>query len=214
MLARSPELVERSYTGATLAAEEEEPSGPGGGAGETAEPPPAPPPPTRPRLRRRPLGYKRADVDDALAARDDELAELRQDVAALWLAFAQHDRILRAIAEGAAPRASAERTQQGHVAATETDAGQAPAAAPLAGEAASIGTQLSELEEVLAAIESATQTLERTYSEELAPTGEATAEGTEGPAGDEPAADNPTGEHAGGSERRTEQRSSPPEPTG
>ena len=32
--------------------------------------------------------------------------------------------------------------------------------------------------------------------------------------GDEPAADNPTGEHAGGSERRTEQRSSPPEPTG
>lgn len=172
-----------SYTDPTLAAEEEEPSGPDGGAGEPTEPPPAPPPPPRPRLRRRPLGYKRADVDDALAAREGELAELRQDVAALWLAFAQHDRILRTIAEGSAPRAPAAGTEPESEATAE--AGQpAGAAGPLSGEAASIGTQLTELEEVLAAIESATQSLERTYAEELAPGGE-----TEGSGGDEPAGD-------------------------
>ena len=166
-----------SYTDPTLAAEEEEPSSPDGGAGEPTETPPVPAPPARPRLRRRPLGYRRGDVDDALAARDSELAELRQDVAALWLAFAQHDRILRTITEGSAPRTAAgAEPEPGSVA----GAGQAEVP-PVAGEAASIGTQLSELEEVLAAIESATQTLERTYSEELAATGQ-----TESPAGDEP----------------------------
>ena len=173
-----------SYTDSTLAAEEEEPSGADGGAGEPTEPPPAPPPPPRPRLRRRPLGYKRADVDGALAARDAELAELRQDVAALWLAFAQHDRILRTIAEGSAPAAPAAGTEQEPEAAAE--AVQPAGAGPLAGEASSIGTQLSELEEVLAAIESATQTLERTYSEELAAGGEPAGE-AESPGGDEPA---------------------------
>ena len=123
-------------------------------------------------------------MDDALTARDGELAELRQDVAALWLAFAQHDRILRTLTGGSAPPAPAEETEQATEAVAE--AGQPAGAAPLAGEAASIGTQLSELEEVLAAIESATQTLERTYSEELA-AGETAAGETESPAGDEPA---------------------------
>jgi hypothetical protein len=126
-------------------------------------------------------------VDDALAARDGELAELRQDVAALWLAFAQHDRILRSIAEGSGPPAPVTEHEPGATAGAT--AGQPAGAAPPAGEAASIGTQLSELEQVLAAIESATQTLERTYSEELAPTGETAAGETETPRGDEPAED-------------------------
>ena len=47
------------------------------------------------KLRRRPLGYNRADVDEALKARDGELAELTQDIAALSIAFAQHDRVIR-----------------------------------------------------------------------------------------------------------------------
>ena len=125
-------------------------------------------------------------MDDALAARDGELAELRQDVAALWLAFAQHDRILRAIAEGSAPAAPAAGTEQRLEAVQGAEAGRAAEAAPLADEAASIGTQLSELEEVLAAIESATQTLERTYAEELAPSGETAAGETESTSGGEP----------------------------
>jgi hypothetical protein len=124
------------------------------GGEERAVPPERPAPP---RLRRRPLGYKRADVDEALGARDAELAELRQDVAALWLAFAQHDRILQALTGEAPPPAPpAERAP------AEVDA---PSAGParLRSEAASIGDQLSELGDVLAAIEMATQTLERTY---------------------------------------------------
>ena len=42
-------------------------------------------------------------------------------------------------------------------------------------DAASIGNQLSELDEVLAAIEMATQTLERTYAEEAGAADPATA---------------------------------------
>ena len=43
-----------------------------------------------------------------------------------------------------------------------------PSSSAIEAEAESIGHQLSELDEVLAAIELATQTLERTYSEEIA----------------------------------------------
>ena len=60
----------RSYTRRILGDEEAE------GGEERAVPPERPAPP---RLRRRPLGYKRADVDEALGARDAELAELRQE---------------------------------------------------------------------------------------------------------------------------------------
>jgi hypothetical protein len=117
-----------------------------------------------PRLRRGPFGYRRADVDAALAARDAELAELRQDVAALWLAFAQHDRLLRE--GGTTPVAPA--TTSG--AASDRPA---PAPEPSPSEAvvkaASIGAQLSELDQVLGAIEEATRTLERTYADEIEP---------------------------------------------
>ncbi len=137
-----------------------------------------------PRMRRRPLGYKRADVEaalgarehelgeleDELDARDAELSELRQDIAALWLAFAQHDRMLGELRVASA--APAEPTVP-HAA---PDAGAAPradepAAADPSDEPAaadpSVGRQLADLDEVLAAIEMATQTLEQTYAEEI-----------------------------------------------
>ena len=116
--------------------------------------------PERPRLRRSPLGYRRADVDAALETRDSQLAELRQDIAALWLAFAQHDRMLRAL--GGEP---AQPTPAPRVPEPEPEPG--PDQAVIAAEAASIGEQLSELDDVLAAIEMATQTLERTYADEI-----------------------------------------------
>jgi len=148
-----------------LAGEEEERSARGEGGGETVQPGR----PERPRLRRRPLGYKRADVDEALEARDGELAELRQDIAALWLAFAQHDRMLRALTGEAPPPPSGTEPKR-----RETPETAAPSM-PLETEAASIGAQLSELDEVLAAIEMATKTLERTYSEEIDTADEPTA---------------------------------------
>ncbi len=116
--------------------------------------------PERPKLRRRPLGYKRADVDEALEARDSELDELKQDIAALWLAFAQHDRMIRALG-GEDPPPLVQRPASPQT--PEPDAGPSPVEA----EAESIGNQLSELDEVLAAIEMATRTLEHTYSDEI-----------------------------------------------
>lgn len=118
----------------------------------------------RPPLRRGLFGYRAEDVDQAFEARDTELAELRQDVAALWLAFSQHDRLIRAVLaeppSSPAPPAPAPAPPESR---------QAPAA-----EAAPINRQLEELDQVLAAIESATQTLERTYAEETGATGEQT----------------------------------------
>ncbi len=101
----------------------------------------------RPRFRFRPFGYRRADVDEVLARRDGEIAELRQDIAALWLAFARHDRMLEAL--------------------TGQEALPPPSPHPPRDlERPAIEDQLSELDEVLAAIEAATRTLERTYAEE------------------------------------------------
>jgi hypothetical protein len=126
--------------------------------------------PERPRLRRRPLGYKRADVDEAFEARDSELEELKQDIAALWLAFAQHDRMIRSLGGETPPPLT--------VPPKPAESPEPAAAPPIEAEAESIGNQLSELDEVLAAIEMATQTLEKTYSEEIAAS-EAAAEGLE-----------------------------------
>jgi hypothetical protein len=112
-------------------------------------------------LRRSPLGYRRADVDAALARRDAELTELRRDIAALWLALAEHDRMLRVLDTAPAPPAPP--------APLSGDSAPAPDPTPPAAaeEATSIGAQLSELGDVLAAIEMATQTLESTYADEL-----------------------------------------------
>lgn len=137
---RNQRFAGHSYTRPGVSEHNDETTG-----GESAEP----------RMRRRLLGYRPADVEAALAARESELAardaelvELRQDIAALWLAFAQHDRMLGELRDAAAP---VER----------------PSAAEKASEPdPSVGRQLAELDEVLAAIEMATQTLERTYAEE------------------------------------------------
>jgi hypothetical protein len=132
--------------------------------------------PERPKLRRRPLGYKRADVDEAFQARDSELEELKQDIAALWLAFAQHDRMIRSLG-GETPPPLTARPKPAE------SAKPAAAPPPIEAEAESIGNQLSELDEVLAAIEMATQTLEKTYSDEIVAS-KASAEGRETEAGD------------------------------
>jgi hypothetical protein len=112
----------------------------------------------RPRLRRGPLGYRRADVDAALAARDEELAELRRDIAALWLAFTEHDRLLRELGDAQVPPAP-----------PSGDPDPPPTPPPVVGadETPSIGAQLEELGDVLAAIEMATQALESTYADEI-----------------------------------------------
>lgn len=144
-------------------------------------------------MRRRLLGYKRADVEQALEARaseldarDAELDELRRDIAALWLAFAQHDRTLGELRAALAP----ERGEPEPGAPATEDALEPraklesePATTEGAGEPdPSVGRQLAELDEVLAAIEMATQTLERSYAEEIEEA-EAAPEG-EGSSGD------------------------------
>lgn len=153
--------------------------------------------PDRP-LRRGLFGYRRADVDEALGSREAELAELRQDIAALWLAFAQHDRMIREAlslpeqgltpapppspepapsrspAPSPAPAASPSppaTPPQGEPAAAPPLPGEAPEAEP----SPSVAHQLSELDDVLAAIEMATQTLEQTYAEEIGAGSEAAA---------------------------------------
>lgn len=123
----------------------------------------------RPSLRRGLLGYRRDDVHQALDARDAEVAELRQDVAALWLAFGQHDRMIRnALEQGAAARPTEPprpvEKPATPPAPTVQPAPTGPAVAP-----ESITRQLSELDDVLAAIETATQSLERSYADEIAP---------------------------------------------
>jgi hypothetical protein len=157
-----------SYTRDSLPESSRESSG-------SREPAPARSEPSK--LRVRPLGYRRADVDRLLDARDAELAELRQDIAALWLAFAHHDRLLKAIPDvepssGPGPEP---------VSPGATDSAQGDAASP------SIGEQLAELDDVLAAIEVATQTLERSYAAGLGDRGEAGGEEA-GPPADAPTA--------------------------
>ncbi len=128
----------------------------------------------RPKLRRRLLGYRREDVHQAIDARDAEVAELRQDIAALWLAFGQHDRMIRAALEQGAAARPSEPPRRPEIPAAPADpiAHTPPPsreADPPDEASESITRQLSELDDVLAAIETATQSLERSYAEEIAP---------------------------------------------
>lgn len=136
---------------------------------------------SRSKLRRRLFGYKRSDVEGALGISARELTELRQDMAALWLAFARQDRLVRETLARLAdpPQADRGEPQDTSGEADAPDPEAAPGAEPevlessTAGsverseDGSSIGEQLSELDEVLATIEKATQTLERTYAEEI-----------------------------------------------
>lgn len=93
---------------------------------------------------------------------DPEIAEMRRDIAALWLAFNHHERRLRDLAGrleaslGAPPPAP----DPGEIPGTEALADPGQAATP-------ISEQLSDLDDVLAAIERATEVLERTHAEEI-----------------------------------------------
>lgn len=140
------------------------------GTGDAEARPPGLPEPAK--LRRGVFGYRREDVDRALEARNRDLSELRQDVAALWLAFAHHDRMIReALGTGAADSIARSAPDPPSPPAPPSRPAAEPAPSPDAAAAAagaeSIGRQLSDLDEVLAAIEIATQTLERTYADEI-----------------------------------------------
>ena len=150
---RTYRLRGRSYTRGRLSPGEE-----GQSEGDAAGAPAPAGTPERPALRTRPFGYRKGDVHRALDARDAELTELKQDIAALWLAFAQHDRMIRGETPAPTPALP--------------EAGPGPAESSqdrewIDSEAGSIGAQLTELDEVLAAIEMATRTLEGAYADEI-----------------------------------------------
>jgi hypothetical protein len=140
--------------------------------------------PDGPRLRRRLLGIKASDVEAEIGARDTEIAELKRDIAALWLAFGQHERTIQEILKAIERRgggAIAPPGGRGVASQAPTPAGGQPEAGP---RGDSIARQLSSLDEVLGAIEEATRTLERSYAEEIKGGGTA-ASAEAGPSGGE-----------------------------
>lgn len=122
------------------------------------------------RLRRRLFGYRRADVEAELSSRGRELGELRRDVAALWLAFAQHERTINRVLDslehlsGIRIEPPGGRREHGHGA----SGGPSEPSRPQAGESVTgdIADRLSDLDQVLDAIGRATASLERTYAGE------------------------------------------------
>jgi len=130
-----------------------------------------------PRLRRRLLGLKASDVEAEIGARDTEIAELKRDIAALWLAFGQHERTIQEILKtieggGAGAVAPPGGRVEGEVPGPAGRRDPEP-------RGASIARQLSGLDEVLGAIEEATRTLERSYAEEIKGGGAAEPAGAE-----------------------------------
>ena len=93
---------------------------------------------------------------------------MRRDIAALWLAFNQHERTLRDLAGRLEASLGALAPPLG--AGPEAAAAELPGAEGLADPgrvAAPISEQLSDLDDVLAAIERATEVLERTHADEI-----------------------------------------------
>jgi hypothetical protein len=128
------------------------------------------------RLRRGLFGYRREDVDAAISSRDRQIDELRRDVAALWLAFGQHERTIRellaAIETLGGPRLEPPGGREGPAPGPEPETSgppeaPGPAAPSPAPAPEPIGEQLAGLDEVLAAIEAATHSLERAYADEI-----------------------------------------------
>lgn len=141
------------------------------------------------RLRRRLFGLRAREVEAEISERNSDVAELRRDVAALWLAFGQHERTIRQLLEaieriadtsidppGAAPATPAAAEAPPSRQSSPHDPSQTGGSEPAPGAAvpdleplaSSIGDQLSDLDEVLGAIERATRSLERSYAEEIA----------------------------------------------
>ena len=145
-----------------------------------------PHPRRRLQLRRSPLGARAVDVRDQLEAfqeelddRRDDIDELRNDVAALWLAFGQHERAIRDLIAAVEALGGARVTWPGDQGngrqlpiQSETLPG-VPAPSPLeppgsALDRETIASQLAGLDDVLAAIDQATRSLESVYAEEIA----------------------------------------------
>ncbi len=145
------------------------------------------------RLRRRLFGYRPGDVAEVISSKQEEIAILQRDVAALWLAFSQHERTIRTMLEAIEALGGERLDPPGARSPRRPDAGgreedpdqqdpdpQDPAAvgephpstpgAQTNPEATA--AQLAGLDEVLAAIEHATQSLEQAYAEEVAATEE------------------------------------------
>jgi hypothetical protein len=126
---------------------------------------------TRVRLRRRLFGYRPADVEAELSSRGRALVELRRDVAALWLAFAQHERTIRRVLDSLEHLSGVRIEPPGgrgdRERATPPESVEPPPQGPGSAGADEIATQLSDLDQVLEAIERATASLERSYAQEL-----------------------------------------------
>ena len=98
-----------------------------------------------------------------MAAWDRSVAELRDEVAALWVAFAEHDRAIDA--ERSERRASVPASPPAPPSPPDATRRVVPAGRT---EPPSVEQQLADLDDVLSAIETATRTLEQNYSGELA----------------------------------------------
>jgi hypothetical protein len=143
-----------------------------------------PHPRKRIRLRRSPMGVRAVDVRDQLDAigtelddRRDDIDELRNDVAALWLAFGQHERALRDLisaveALGGARVAWPGDHGHGHQLPFQAESlpGVPPPRDPFDPPGSqidreTIASQLAGLDDVLAAIDQATRSLESVYGD-------------------------------------------------
>lgn len=121
-----------------------------------------------PRLRRGLFGYRRADVRAELEAQAIEVDEMRDELAALWLAFNQHERTIRDLITAVRKAGGSEVDPPG--ARTMNDLYTNPNEGSARSDAW-VADQLEGLDEVLGAIKQATELLERGYEGEIAPQG-------------------------------------------
>jgi hypothetical protein len=158
-----------------------ESGGDGAGLGARSRPRPH----RRVRLRRSPLGTRTVDVRDQFDAirdelddRQDDIDELRNDVAALWLAFGQHERAIRELiaaveALGGAQVSWPGQSEHGSQMPIQPEALPGMPPPPQldppgsALDRETIAAQLAGLDDVLAAIDQATRSLETVYAEEI-----------------------------------------------
>jgi len=113
-----------------------------------------------PRLRRGLFGYRAGDVRAEIEVRNAEADELRDDVAALWLVFNQHERAIRELIVAVERLGGGRIPPPGERNWDDPDAegeGRAPDGW--------VADQMEGLDEVLAAIKQATDLLERSYEE-------------------------------------------------
>ena len=113
-----------------------------------------------PRLRRGLFGFRSGDVKAEIEARNAEADELRDDVAALWLVFNQHERAIRELIVAVERLGGGRIPPPGERNWDDPDddgSGKVPDGW--------MADQMEGLDEVLAAIKQATDLLERSYEE-------------------------------------------------